>query len=267
MKNIKRNPAFLHLFVLACFLIISSGNAYADRRFVSDKLIITLRSAKGSGSKICTLKSGNPVDVIEKSGRYLKVRTTNGKEGWVASQYISSKTPKSKVIKELKSQIASLNKAIEHENKEPKDTIIAKLRKKNSALTEAAERFEKKIDRLAGELKKTKKKHNKKIEKIRIEANNKKDISSNKDSALKQITEKYNRLLEESKNYQNLINENSNLNVKIQALKKEVRQLQKKISASKFKGMLFWFLAGAGVFFTGILAGLLFKKRKYYIDI
>ena len=128
MKDIKRNPAVLYLFVLACFLIISSGNAFADTRFVSDKLIITLRSSKGTGSKTCTLKSGNPVEIIEESGRYLKVRTKDGKESWVASQYISTKTPKSTVIKKLEKQINSLNKSLEQGNKEPKDKIIANVK-------------------------------------------------------------------------------------------------------------------------------------------
>ena len=72
-------------------LLLVSGTALAETRYVSDNLEITMRSGKGTSYGITRmLRSGTPVDVIEedKEAGYSNVRTKSGKEGWVLSRFL-----------------------------------------------------------------------------------------------------------------------------------------------------------------------------------
>ena len=82
MKNI--------FFLVSCLLILS-GNAVAETRYVSDTLEITMRSGKGTSFGITRmLRSGTPVEVLEvdKKSGYTQVRTNSGKEGWVLTRFL-----------------------------------------------------------------------------------------------------------------------------------------------------------------------------------
>ena len=82
MKNI--------FFLVSCLLILS-GNAVAETRYVSDTLEITMRSGKGTSFGITRmLRSGTAVQVlaVDKNTGYTQVRTKNGKEGWVLSRFL-----------------------------------------------------------------------------------------------------------------------------------------------------------------------------------
>jgi SH3 domain protein len=72
-------------------LLLSSGTALAETRYVSDNLEITMRSGKGTSYGITRmLRSGTPVEVLEedKEAGYTHVRVKGGKEGWVLSRYL-----------------------------------------------------------------------------------------------------------------------------------------------------------------------------------
>ena len=90
-----RKIKFMLLFALLIALSISVGSTHADTRYVSDMLILTLREGQGSQYKaIRTLRTGTPIEVLEESARYFRVRTQEGEEGWVEKQYISPEEPK-----------------------------------------------------------------------------------------------------------------------------------------------------------------------------
>lgn len=80
-----------NIFLLVSCLLILSGNAVAETRYVSDTLEITMRSGKGTSFGITRmLRSGTPVEVldIDKKSGYTQVRTNSGKEGWVLSRFL-----------------------------------------------------------------------------------------------------------------------------------------------------------------------------------
>jgi SH3 domain protein len=80
-----------NIFLLVSCLLILSGNAVAETRYVSDTLEITLRSGKGTSFGITRmLRSGTPVKVldVDKKSGYTQVRTNSGKEGWVLSRFL-----------------------------------------------------------------------------------------------------------------------------------------------------------------------------------
>lgn len=65
--------------------------AVAEKRYVKDVLTITLRSGPGGDFKILKgLKSGSHLQLIEETedGKYSKVTTDKGLEGWVMSRYL-----------------------------------------------------------------------------------------------------------------------------------------------------------------------------------
>ncbi len=76
-------------------LALSAGTAaWAETtRYVTDQLEITLRSGQSTKHQILRmLKSGTPLEVLEvdKESGYTRVRTPDGKEGWVITRYLDS---------------------------------------------------------------------------------------------------------------------------------------------------------------------------------
>ena len=101
------------LFALLIPLWVPVGSAHADRRYVSDRLIVTLREAPRKDSMaLRKLGTNTPVEVLEESGRYLRVRTEEGEEGWVGKQYMSSEVPKPIIIEGLRKEIDRLKARI-----------------------------------------------------------------------------------------------------------------------------------------------------------
>jgi SH3 domain protein len=63
----------------------------AQQRYVSDELVITLRPGPSTQNAIIrNLTSGDGVTILEEEegGTYARVRTTDGTEGWVLTQYL-----------------------------------------------------------------------------------------------------------------------------------------------------------------------------------
>ena len=72
-------------------LAFASLNIAAETRYVTDIFQITLRSGQSTQNEIVRmLPSGQALTVLEKnsSSGYTKVRTPEGKEGWVLSRYL-----------------------------------------------------------------------------------------------------------------------------------------------------------------------------------
>ena len=78
------------LFILSLSLVLI-GKVFAETRYVSDNLEITMRSGKSTSHGITRmLRSGTAVEVLEtdnKSG-YSHIRTKSGKEGWVLTRFL-----------------------------------------------------------------------------------------------------------------------------------------------------------------------------------
>jgi SH3 domain protein len=158
---------------------LSALTADAKTQYVSDELLITLREGKGNEYKIIkTLRTGTPLEILEETEHYLKVHTEEGLEGWVLKQYITSETPKAKIISGLRQEI--------------------------------------------------------------------------------------DRLKTESKDVIKLLNERDNLKTLNAKLNTEAEHLRKENSRLKRLQILWWFLAGAGVFFIGWITGRVSRKKKYY---
>jgi len=202
-------------------------------------LIITLREGQGSEYKtIRTLKTGTPIEVLEESGRYLRVQTQEGEEGWVAKQYISSELPK--------------------------PLIIAGLKQETNRLGARVKELEKRQTLLLNQHKDTERSHDAKVKELEKKADNHREEVSRTTMELKQITENYNALLDQSKNVLELTKEHNRLQAENAKLDTEMDLLKQENAHLGRTGMLRWFLAGAGVFLIGLIAGKISRKKKYY---
>ncbi|HEB85805.1 MAG TPA: TIGR04211 family SH3 domain-containing protein [Gammaproteobacteria bacterium] len=114
------------LLLFIALILISPLNHAEDIQYVSDQLVITLRTGQGSTYQIIrTLPSGTKLDVLEMTDTgYARVRTENGDEGWIRSQYLSPEP-----IARLKLQAAEKN--------------LGKLKTENTRLQEETKKLRK----------------------------------------------------------------------------------------------------------------------------
>jgi SH3 domain protein len=211
--------------------------AAADTRYVGDQLIITLRQGKSTKHKILkTLETGTPVEVLEEGDSYLKVRTTDGVEGYVLRQYISSNPPKSQRIEELelensslKEKISGLQKA-KNELEVQLNTIQSNYREEQSSMTDRTAELEQNLEQA--------------LENERI------------------MAEKYETLLNQAQNVVEIAAERDALLVQNKKLNSDVATLQKKNDKLSDSRMIKWFLAGGGVFFFGWIIGKISRKKR-----
>ncbi len=226
---------FLALLIIASGMIVPS--AEADTRYVGDQLIITLRQGKSTKHRILkTLETGTPVEVLEEDSSYLRVRTSDGTEGYVLRQYISSNPPKTQRIDELE-----IEKSV--------------LQKKNSEL-------EKKRNKLEMQLKDIQENYNQGLSDL---ATKSADIEQNLEQALNNeriITEKYNTLVVQAENVVEITKERDQLLQNNKKLSSGIKQLQGKNKKMTDSRMIRWFLAGGGVFFFGWLIGKISRKKR-----
>jgi SH3 domain protein len=76
-------------FIVTLFILLLSTAAVGETRYVNDELIINLRTGQGNTYRILrTLPSGTPLEILEENEQYIYVRTRDGIEGWVGSQYL-----------------------------------------------------------------------------------------------------------------------------------------------------------------------------------
>lgn len=112
MKKIKKN-CFIYILLLFLYsLTVMPSILYAETGYVSDMLILSLKEGAGRQyNTIRTLRSNTPVEILETSDRFLKVKTEEGDVGWVESQYITRELPKTIIIEQLIKKIEILEQA------------------------------------------------------------------------------------------------------------------------------------------------------------
>lgn len=210
-----------------CILLLTTTLAAgADTRYVSDRLIVTLRSGTGPNAEtITTLTTDDSLEVLKEEGRFLKVRTPDGTEGYVQSQYITRETPKPTIIARLEKERDQLK------------SRLAQLESGKTGIAEEAEAIKEEASKTEADLAKAQKE-------------------------LQALTGKYDTLLENSKQVVEITGERDRLQEENSRLTAEVGTLQEENAELLRKGMVQWFLAGAGVLFFGWLLGKISRKKK-----
>lgn len=99
------------------------------RLFVSDKLVLNVYSEPAQGGeRVATIETGDVVDELERADGSVRVRLSDGREGWVGANYLIDDAPAAVRLRELQREQnapAADKKSIEE---------IARLRKQNATL-------------------------------------------------------------------------------------------------------------------------------------
>ncbi|WP_418138795.1 TIGR04211 family SH3 domain-containing protein [Marinomonas sp. RS-M-Aa-14] len=71
--------------------LLLSATAHSATVYVSDIQFVAIREGLDNNTRAVErgLKSGTPLEVLEQSEGYTKVRTPSGNEGWVADYFLS----------------------------------------------------------------------------------------------------------------------------------------------------------------------------------
>jgi len=232
----RNNKPILSLLALCLILVTTAVSVYADTRYVSDELIITMRVGAGVDYRIIrSLKAETPLEVLEETGEYYRVQTKDGKEGWVLKQYITADIPKTIIIAGLRKEIEKLKGDMEKLDRE-REAIKKDFASEKGLRTSAVKELEKSLNEKDGQI-------------------------SRLTRELKELTDKHNKLVEDSGDVVKTISERDTLkeeNTRLGAEKNELLQRNKRLFR---RSAIYWFLAGGGVLFIGWIAGQ-FSRRK-----
>lgn len=238
MSRMVLGKTILAIFFIVAFIESASINSvFAETRYVSDRLIISVRDGQSQDTAVLGyIETAAPVDILEEKEDLLKIRTEDGIEGWVRAQYIVSEKPKAMIIENLKNQIAALNKKIETLNNEQ--------------------------DSASDTLSKTKNMYKEKIEELQEEVNINQKLAAKAKSDFIQLNKKHTDLLKYSKNTESLIDEVEKLKKSNAELNTEVKSLRKDRKNPLKSNRIQSFIAGAGVLLFGFILGGSAKKKK-----
>ncbi|HEX7081109.1 MAG TPA: TIGR04211 family SH3 domain-containing protein [Gammaproteobacteria bacterium] len=93
----------------ACIALCLAAPAWAETVYVTDILQLGIHHAPDTSDKpFDVLVSGTPLEVLERSGFYARVRTPDGREGWVKSGYVVTEKPARRRLAELEAELDRL---------------------------------------------------------------------------------------------------------------------------------------------------------------
>ena len=218
---------FFLQFILFSFLsLLVASSLYAETRYISDQLLVTVRSGKGNQYKILeTLPTSTPVTVLEVDKDYVKVVTAKGIEGYILRHYVTTSLPKSIQIKRLKKEIASSQQQLETQQQKLQADLDESAKRKNQ------------LNELSTQLDQTRQS----LEKQEVQY---KTLLSNSENVLS--------LTEEN---QQFVEANNLLNSELLILREENQNFHR-------TNTIQWFLAGAGVFLGGWIIGKISRKKQ-----
>jgi len=232
-----RKTMSVFLLIFAIILTVTIKSVFAETRYVSDKLIISVRDGQNQDDNILGyIKTGTAVDVLEEKERYLRIKTEDGLEGWVQTQYIISEKPNARIIEDLRNEINDLNKKIEFSKNEQGS--------------------------LSDNLLVTKRIYEVRIRELEKEVNVNQKNTAKAKSELIELNKKYKKLLSNSENTDELIRKLKKSKKLDSKLKTEINNLKKDSQNPLKSSIIQPFLAGAGVFFVGFILGGLARRKK-----
>jgi hypothetical protein len=84
------------MFLCAC------AAAQAEQLYIIDKLVVGVYpQVESEEGKLANLETGDTVEALERSEKHIRVRLSNGTEGWVRASYLTSQPPAMLRLKEL----------------------------------------------------------------------------------------------------------------------------------------------------------------------
>jgi len=143
----------LNRFLLLILLAISCTANAEPTRYITDQLEITLRSGQSTKHQIVRmLPSGTTVEVLEagEEGKYTRVRTEQGTEGWVLTRYLDEQASARQRLKNTNTRLNRLkdeNKRLKSELSKTR-TDKHSLDKDKNALTNQSNKLQQELNRI-----------------------------------------------------------------------------------------------------------------------
>jgi Bacterial SH3 domain len=89
--------------------LAAAATLRAESLYVIEQLVVAVSSAPdASGERVATLKSGDRVELIERSGEQAHVRLAGGREGWVRASYLTAEEPLRTRLAQREAEVARL---------------------------------------------------------------------------------------------------------------------------------------------------------------
>lgn len=281
----------IHFGIMSLGLVfLLSFQAKAETQYVSDFLIVNIKdNLEKPYNVIGTVQSDQPVEVLEEAGRYVKVETEDGKIGWIAKQYLKDTVPKSIEIEKLQQTIKTLEEKLssleQYEalalNPDSIQQTVLDLEAQNSnlnnelnVLVETNQSLEEELATLR-KLDVVSKENINLLEQYELSKNKIADLENKIDLQNKELIEakeieqqleilknSYDELLFTAKNSDAIAKAKRALEDKTSQDQVLIANLQKEVNTLRSNQLIYWFLAGAGVFFVGMIFGKINLKKK-----
>jgi hypothetical protein len=100
--------------------------ARADSLYVVEQIVVSVNSsADGSGERVGSLKSGDKVELLGRSGESAHVRLADGKDGWLRASYLSADEPLRARLQRSEAEVARQSAPLNSLQTQPTPTSAA----------------------------------------------------------------------------------------------------------------------------------------------
>ncbi len=80
--------------IFCAIMLVTAFTVHAETMYVTDRLPVSLRAAFAEGSPVVkTIEGGASLDVLEHADKYVRVRDTQGAEGWIEARFLMNAPP------------------------------------------------------------------------------------------------------------------------------------------------------------------------------
>ncbi|MBF0303649.1 MAG: TIGR04211 family SH3 domain-containing protein [Desulfamplus sp.] len=96
------------------FSLMPAVYSNAEQYYVGQRIEITMRTGPGTSYKVMTmLPSGEEATMMEYGKEWSRIRTSDGKDGWVLSRYLTKEMPATAMLTELQAKNSELSSMLE----------------------------------------------------------------------------------------------------------------------------------------------------------
>ncbi len=100
--------------MFALLVLLLALPAASEPAWVSGELRLNLRSGAGNQFRILgVVKTGDPLEVLERGEKWTKVRSPAGEVGWIPGGYLNPQPPPTVRLESLEAEVAKLRSALE----------------------------------------------------------------------------------------------------------------------------------------------------------
>jgi hypothetical protein len=116
-------------------LVLACVTAQAEQLYIIDKLVVGVYpQAENEEGKLANLETGDAVEELERVDKHVRVRLSDGTEGWVKANYLTAQPPAIVRLKELQASAATPAAPSPQLTQE-----LAQLKEQNAALLKETE--------------------------------------------------------------------------------------------------------------------------------